>query len=77
MLDRCRATAIFLDPCLAWFIKAARPVTIEWATAIINDLLLKGRVPLALEEMLIRPIPKKPNLVADYVNNRPITNVLF
>ena len=29
VLDRCRATTSSLDPCPAWLIKAARPITTE------------------------------------------------
>ena len=68
-LDRCRATTSSLDPCPAWLIKAARPVTTEWATEIINGSLHEGKVPLALKETLIRPIRKKLNLAADEIGN--------
>ena len=59
VLDRCQATTSSLDSCLAWLIKAARPVITEWASEIIN-----GSLPLALKEMLIRPIWKKPTTLA-------------
>ena len=58
--------------------KRKRPITIEWATAIINGSFLEGRVLPALKETLIRPMRKKPNLAADEISNyRPIANVSF
>ena len=76
VLDRCQATTSSLDPFLAWLIKVARPITTEWATAIINGSFLEGRFPPALKETLIRPIRKKPSLAADKTGNyRPVTNV--
>ena len=78
VLDHCRATFSSLDPCPAWLIKVARPVTTKRATAIINGSLQEERVPLALKETLIRPIRKKPSLMADNTGNyRPIANVSF
>ena len=69
VLDRCHATTSSLDPCLAWLIKAARPITSGGATAIINR---------SLQETVIRSIMKKPNLVADDIGNyRPVVNVSF
>ena len=77
-LDHCCVTTSSLDPCPAWLIKAARPVTTEWATAIINGSLQDGSVPLALKETLIGPIRKKPSLVVDNIGNyRPLSNVSF
>ena len=77
-LDRCPATTSSLDPCPAWLMKAARPVTTEWATAIINGSFLEGRFPLVFKETLIRPIRKKPNLAAEDIGNyRPAANVSF
>ena len=67
VLDHCWATTTSLDSCLAWLIKAARPITTEWTTAIING---------SLQETLIRPIRKKPSLAVDDTGNyRPVTNV--
>ena len=61
-----------------WLIKAARPITTQWATAIINGSFLEGRFPSALKETLIRPIRKKPSLAVDEIGNyRPVTNVSF
>ena len=61
----------------------ARPVTVEWATAIINGSLLEGRVPLALKKTLIRLFWEKPNFMLDdkqiYIviySHRQQTNVL-
>ena len=77
-LDHCWATTSTLDPCVAWLIKAARPITTEWATVIINGYFREGRVPPALKKTLIRPIRKKLNLAADDIGNyKPITNVSF
>ena len=44
VLDCCRAITISLYPSLAWLIKIARPVMIEWAMDIINESCLEGRV---------------------------------
>ena len=78
MLDRCCATSSFLDPCPAWIIKAARPITSEWAMTRINGSLQEDKVPLALRETLIRPIRKKPSLVADNIGNyRPVAHICF
>ena len=53
-------------------------MTTEWATVRINGSLQKGRVPLAFKETLLRPIRKKPSLVADNNGNyRPAANVSF
>ena len=49
VLDHCHATTSSLDPCLAWLIKAARPITTEWPTAIINGSFLEGKFPLLWE----------------------------
>ena len=39
---------------------------------------MEGKVPLALKEMLITPIRKKPSLVVDNIGNyRPVANVSF
>ena len=76
--DRCRTSSSSFDPCPAWLIKAARPVTTEWATTIINGFLQEGKVPIALKETLIRPIRKKLSLAADDIGNyRPVANVSF
>ena len=77
-LDCCRAATSSLDSCPAWLIKATRPITIEWATAIINGSFREGRVPYSLKETLIRPIRKKPSLAADKIGNyRRVANVSF
>lgn len=43
-----------LDLFPAWLIKAARPITKEWVTAIINRSLQEVMVSPALNETLIR-----------------------
>ena len=78
VLDRRRATTASLNPCPAWLIKAARPITTEWATAIINRSLQEDKVFLALKETFIRPIRKKSSLASDDIGNcRPIAKVSF
>lgn len=50
----------------------------EWATFINSVSLQEGHLPSHLKETLLRPIPKKPNLATDDLNNyRPIANIPF
>ena len=78
VLDCCCTTTSSLDPCLAWLSKAGRPITSEWAMAIINGYLQEDKVPFVLKETLIIPLRKKLSLAADNIGNyRPIANVSF
>ena len=78
VLDCCMATTSSLDPCLAWWLKEARPVTVIGLLPLSMGLLLRTGYPLPSRRHSFRPIQKKPNLPADDINNhRPITIIAY